>query len=237
MALFLAEHWVWDFWFVQDGDHTHLFYLSAPRNLDDPNLRHWNVRIGHAWSVDLKNWEILPDALWPAATPSWDDYTTWTGCVVRAEAGHWMMFYTGTSKAEDGCVQRIGVACSDDLIVWRRRTETPLLQADLRYYESLDLNIWYEQAFRDPWVFPDPKGDGWHMFSPRVSHRASAMLVESSGTRALLTFGIGSKVRRSSAPNAMGTWRCPSLWNTRDVGIACFASRIPTLTRSTPNAI
>lgn len=164
MALFLAEHWVWDFWFVQDGDHTHLFYLSAPRSLDDPNLRHWNVRIGHARSVDLRNWEILPDALWPAATPSWDDYTTWTGCVVRAEAGHWMMFYTGTSKAEGGCVQRIGVACSDDLIVWRRPTETPLLQADLRYYESLDLNIWYEQAFRDPWVFPDPKGDGWHMF-------------------------------------------------------------------------
>ncbi|RMP66007.1 hypothetical protein ALQ18_01763 [Pseudomonas marginalis pv. marginalis] len=48
MPLFLPEHWVWDFWFIQHEDHTHRFHLSAPRSLNDPNLRHWNVRISHA---------------------------------------------------------------------------------------------------------------------------------------------------------------------------------------------
>ena len=89
MPLFLPEHWVRNSWFIQHEDHTHRFHQSAPRSLNDPNLCHWNVRIGHARSSNLHNWEVLPDALWPAATPSWDDYTTWSGCVVRAEAGHY----------------------------------------------------------------------------------------------------------------------------------------------------
>ncbi|MCD5972126.1 glycoside hydrolase family protein [Pseudomonas quasicaspiana] len=72
----------------------------------------------------MSNWEVFPDALWSAATLSCDDYTTWSGYVIRAEANLWMMFYTSTSQAEDGRAQRIGVACSDDLMVGRRSTES-----------------------------------------------------------------------------------------------------------------
>ncbi|WBB52905.1 hypothetical protein [Verrucosispora sp. WMMD573] len=26
-----------------------------------------------------------------------------------------------------------------------------------------DHELWYEQTWRDPWVFPDPDGDGWSL--------------------------------------------------------------------------
>ncbi len=54
MALRLPEHWLWDFWFAQDGDDVHLFHLQAPRSLGDPALRHANATIGHAVSRDLR---------------------------------------------------------------------------------------------------------------------------------------------------------------------------------------
>ncbi|MFJ6197353.1 glycosyl hydrolase family 32 [Micromonospora sp. NPDC092111] len=74
-----------------------------------------------------------------------------------------VLFYTGVGRAEDGLVQRIGLAVSDDLITWRRHSAEPLVEADPTWYELLDRTLWYEQAWRDPWVFPDPDGHGWHM--------------------------------------------------------------------------
>ncbi|WP_380166849.1 levansucrase [Jannaschia sp. R86511] len=159
----LAEDWVWDFWFADDGERHHVFFLKAPRSLGDPDLRHFHVRVGHAVSDDLVDWELLPDALWPRKEPAFDDGTTWTGSVVRDDDGGWRMFYTGTSRAEDCLVQRIGVARSDDLTTWVREGTTALLEPDARWYETLDRTAWHDQAWRDPWVFRDPGGDGWHM--------------------------------------------------------------------------
>lgn len=158
----LADHWVWDSWTVFDGTHHHLFFLRASRALLDPDRRHLRASIGHARSTDLRSWELLPDALVPADTGAWDDQANWTGCVVRADDGTWRMFYTGVSRSEDGLVQRVGVARSDDLVVWHR-DPGPLLSADPRWYETLDQESWFDEAWRDPWVLRDPDGDGWHM--------------------------------------------------------------------------
>lgn len=164
MAFRLDDRWVWDFWFVQEAGRTHLFFLQAPKSIGDPDKRHWHVSIGHAVSDDMVNWVELGEALRPAATPAWDDYTTWTGTVVRAPQGHWLMFYTGTSRQDEGLIQRIGLASSPDLHQWERASSTPVLQLpDNRLYETLDKSVWYEEACRDPWVFPDPEGHGWHM--------------------------------------------------------------------------
>lgn len=152
MALSLTDRWVWDFWHVADGEDHHLFYLQAPRSLADPEDRHWNVSIGHAVSRDLATWTTLPDALAPAPGPAWDDCTTWTGSVLRHD-GTWWMFYTGTSHAEAGLVQRIGLATSSDLVTWTRHGDRPLIELDPRWYEELDLEVWHDQAWRDPWVF------------------------------------------------------------------------------------
>jgi beta-fructofuranosidase len=162
-VLRLADHWVWDSWGAHDGTHHHLFFLRASRALLDPDRRHLRASVGHARSTDLRRWDLLPDALVPADSPAWDDQATWTGSVVEAPDGTWRLFYTGVSRAERGLVQRIGVARSDDLLTWHRVGDGLLLEADARWYEKLDLEAWIDEAWRDPYVFADPGGDGWHM--------------------------------------------------------------------------
>jgi beta-fructofuranosidase len=163
MVLSLAEDWVWDSWLAREGDEHHLFFLRAARALGDPRLRHLAAAIGHARSRDLRRWVRRPDALVPSEAPGWDDLALWTGSVARGPDGRWHLFYTGLSRAENGLVQRIGSAVSDDLETWTRRTSAPLLEADPRFYETLDLGVWSDEAWRDPFVLRDPDGDGWHM--------------------------------------------------------------------------
>lgn len=159
----LPDHWVWDSWSTRDdsGFH-HLFFLRASRALLDPDRRHHRASIGHAVSDDLARWTLAADALVPSDSPAWDDMATWTGSVVRGDDGMWRLFYTGVSRAEDGLVQRIGVAHSEDLLAWRRPSADFLLEADARWYEKLDLGVWFDEAWRDPWVFR-ADDDRWHM--------------------------------------------------------------------------
>lgn len=147
----LGDKWVWDFWIADDGPDHHIFFLQAPRSLGDPELRHHNATIGHAVSTDLREWRVLPDALTPGPRGAWDDLATWTGSVVRRD-GTWWCFYTGVSTVENGLVQRVGAALSDDLIHWRRHPKNPLIELDPSRYERLDLTSWHDQAWRDPWV-------------------------------------------------------------------------------------
>lgn len=159
----LPDVWTWDMWFADDGDRYHCFYLKASRALGDPEQRHFRASIGHAVSTDLWHWEEVADALVPADAPAFDDYATWTGSIVRDRDGVWRMFYTGCRRSEGGLVQRIGVATSRDLFTWQAASPDALLEADPRWYEKLADGGWFDEAWRDPWVFADPGGDGWHM--------------------------------------------------------------------------
>jgi beta-fructofuranosidase len=174
----LPDSWTWDFWLADTGAEYHMFFLRASRALLDPERRHHRASVGHAVSTDLVSWRLLPDALVPSDSPAWDDLATWTGSVIQDPDGLWRMFYTGVSRAEDGLVQRIGVATSADLINWRKESGGALLEADSRWYERLDLESWNDEAWRDPWVFADPGGDGWHML---VTARASAGSADNRG--------------------------------------------------------
>lgn len=158
MALRLPDKWVWDFWFARLGEDHHFFYLQAPRSLGDPRLRHHNASVGHAVSPDLKHWRVLPDVLTPGSEGSWDDLATWTGSVIERD-GRWHMLYTGTNRSERGLIQRIGLAVSNDLQHWRKHPANPIIEADSRWYELLDLDRWRDQSWRDPWLFND-EGDG-----------------------------------------------------------------------------
>ena len=153
MSLQLPNKWLWDFWLAQDGPDYHLFYLQSPQQPYQV-FRHFNVSVGHAVSQDLINWKVLPDALAPSwGVPHvWDNYTTWTGSVFRHD-GRWYMFYTGAMMEERAIIQRIGVAVSSDLIHWEKHPGNPIVVADPKWYELLDLTQWHDQAWRDPWVF------------------------------------------------------------------------------------
>jgi len=163
-VLRLAADWVWDSWVADDGERYHLFFLAAPRALNDPGLRHTAARIGHATSTDLTHWEVHDNALAPTSG-GWDDLALWTGSVARGDDGVWRIYYSGlsTSRGLGVLDQRIGLAESDDLFTWRRAGAAPLVAPDSRWYVTLDQHPAASATWRDPFVFKDPAGDGWHM--------------------------------------------------------------------------
>jgi beta-fructofuranosidase len=188
VPLRLPDKWVWDFWLAREGDRHHVFFLQAPRALGDPELRHWSASIGHAVSADLSTWTVLADAIRPGPAGAWDDLATWTGSVLEHD-GRWHMLYTGISTREDGLVQRIGLATSEDLATWTKHPANPVLESDARWYEQLDRTRWRDQSWRDPWLFagddglvhalitsrsPDGPADGAGV----VAHARSANLVD-----------------------------------------------------------
>lgn len=171
MPLRLDDKWVWDFWFAQDGADYHIFYLQADRSLGREVFRHFNPSVGHAVSQDLRNWQVLPDAIAPSTQAGrWDDYTTWTGSVIQHE-GLWYMLYTGSCRKERAWIQRVGLATSRDLLHWDKHGTTPLFEADPQWYEKLDLSLWHDEAWRDPFVFQHPHTGRFHAYiTGRVNH-------------------------------------------------------------------
>lgn len=99
----------------------HLFHLVLPNH----------DFIAHAVSTDAINWRRVNNALFIGDPGSWDDLMLWTMAVSPDphRPGHWRMFYTGLSRREQGNVQRIGLAISDDLFHWRK---TPVNWSDHR---------------------------------------------------------------------------------------------------------
>ena len=165
--LYLDDVWVWDSWPVTDGDTYHLFFLYAPRSLGDPDLRHVSARIGHVTSTDLRAWTRLPDPVSPGPAGSFDEVACWTGSTVRGPGGRWYLHYTGLTHTDVAAGlhrQRVGLAVSDDLVTWTK-VDASTIDADPRWYEVAGEPPAYQEAWRDPWVFPDPRGDGWHLLA------------------------------------------------------------------------
>jgi beta-fructofuranosidase len=146
-VLRLEDAWIWDSWIADDGERYHLFFLKAPRALE---------------SLDLVDWDVHADALLPDAK-RWDDVALWTGSAVRGDDGTWRMYYTALSSDPGHGVkdQRIGLAESRDLRSWQRVGDRPLVAPDPRWYRTIDGT--HSETWRDPFVFADPEGDGWHM--------------------------------------------------------------------------
>lgn len=90
----------------------HLFHLVLPNH----------DFIAHAVSTNGINWRRVNNALFIGDPGSWDDLMLWTMHVTPDphRHGHWRMFYTGLSRRDQGRVQRIGLATSDDLFHWEK---------------------------------------------------------------------------------------------------------------------
>lgn len=170
----LPEAWVWDFWVVDDGTRFHLFFLYASRALKDPEARHYRASIGHAVSDDLTDWIRVTDALVRSDAPAADDLATWTGSITRGPDGLWYLFYTSATAAPNGSnVQTVSYATSPDLYDWTK-VPGPVVRADGHWYERLADGSWTDEAFRDPYVLPDPDGEGWHLLITARANRGPA---------------------------------------------------------------
>ncbi len=99
----------------------HLFHLVLPNH----------DFIAHAVSTDGLNWRRVSNALFIGDPGSWDDLMIWTMHVSADpyQTGRWRMFYTGLSRCDQGRIQRIGLALSDDLYHWEK---APVNWSDLR---------------------------------------------------------------------------------------------------------
>lgn len=161
MALTLADHWLWDHWILDDGERYHLFFLRASRALHDPDRRHWRASLGHAVSHDVRQWQVVADALVHSDGPAFDDMAIWTGSTIVRPDGGLRIFYTGISAAEGGAVQRIGWADSADGVTFHRACPDPI-EADPRWYSKRDPAGPPDEPWRDPFVFRHDDGR-WHM--------------------------------------------------------------------------
>lgn len=209
-TLRLADKWVWDFWFAQDGADYHLFYLQASRDLLDPEQRHWNVSIGHSVSQDLFYWKQLPDALKPGIVGKREEITTWTGSIIRHEE-LWYLFYTCSYKHEEGKIQRISLATSTDLINWQKHPQNPLISANHKYYEKFEQNTWHDEAWRDPWVFKDSKTGEFHAYITgrlKEGNPLSRGVIAHAISKNLIDWDVVEPV---SCPNMFGTMECSQL--------------------------
>jgi len=126
---------------IKVGDTYHLFHLVLPNH----------DYIAHATSSDCINWKRVKNALFVGDPGEWDDDMLWTMNVIRLPEGGYEMFYTGLSARENGALQRLGRAVSDDLFNWTKANTPPFpIEPRHPYYETLDHNGRGWVSFRDP---------------------------------------------------------------------------------------
>jgi beta-fructofuranosidase len=163
-------YYLWDFWLIFEAPDYHLFHLQAPRSIPNPELRHNCATIGHAVSSDLRFWRDKGEVIGPGEPGEWDDLATWTGSVIKKGETYFML-YTGRCRAEQGTVQRIGLARSQDLEHWEKYRANPLMEADAKYYEKFGSSDYYWESWRDPYLLYDHETQCYYAFITARANR------------------------------------------------------------------
>ena len=137
----------------------HLFHLVLPNH----------DFIAHAVSEDGLTWRRVNNALFISDPGAFDDDMLWTMHVSADPHGTgWRMFYTGLCLRENGRVQRVGIARSDDLYHWEKVTSTFLpIEAPADGYENSAERGREWVSFRDPF-FVEHGGQGYLLVAARV---------------------------------------------------------------------
>jgi predicted GH43/DUF377 family glycosyl hydrolase len=105
---------------------------------------------------------------------SWNDHWTKSGAIVPQKInGRWWMYYMGeTFPASSPPLGQMGIAVSDDRLLWHDATQTPLLPARPRMFDALvvepgpapiltDAGILLIYNGADPWLV---YSTGWALF-------------------------------------------------------------------------
>jgi beta-fructofuranosidase len=140
----------------------HLFHLVLPNH----------DFIAHAVSTDGLTWRRVQNALFISDPGAFDDDMLWTMHVTPDphREGRWRMFYTGLCLAENGRIQRVGLAVSDDLYRWEKVTADTLpLEAGGDGYEHATDGGRQWVSFRDPY-YVRHRDAGYLLVAARVDH-------------------------------------------------------------------
>jgi beta-fructofuranosidase len=131
---------------IRHKELYHLFHLVLPNH----------DYIAHAVSEDGFLWRRVKNALFIGEPGDWDDDMLWTMAVSPDPDGPamWRMFYTGISRKEQGMIQRIGLARSNDLYHWEKVSSThyPLSITGPFYEESIEEGRKWVSC-RDPFFY------------------------------------------------------------------------------------
>jgi len=157
------KKYLWDFWIINSAKYYHLFYLQATRNLPSPDYRHEFASIGHAVSSDLYKWNEKGTVLKKGRSGEWDDTSLWTGSIIKKD-NLFYMFYTSRSSQENGKIQRIGVAISEDLDHWEKYKYNPIIKANPQWYETFQVSEDGLEHWRDPYVIYHPQEKIYYAF-------------------------------------------------------------------------
>jgi levansucrase len=171
--------WVWDTWpltrlttrtATYKGWHV-IFSLTAPRSVPFGD-RHWYAKIGYFYSRDAKSWKYGGDLFKPGTSfgsREWAGSTALVGDKVYS-------FYTASGRDNGGvdpndALQRLAQATgkihADSKRVWFSgfKDHRIIAEADGKLYQTLQQSqagpIIY--AFRDPFVFRDPRDRRIHL--------------------------------------------------------------------------
>ncbi len=157
---------LWDIWFLRDKNGFDMFHLQNNMSIAKKEKNRINgVSVGHAFSKNLIKWKEFPSALEPGEKGEWDDLSIWTGSAIK-KGKKCYMFYTGRgSRRKEEWVQRIGLAISKNKKDWEKYSGNPVLKADGKYYSTSKMKNRLRKipAFRDPYVFKDPKSKKFYM--------------------------------------------------------------------------
>lgn len=158
-----CENWMNDPIPFFHAGRWHVFFQHNP-HAPKWDTMHW----GHAVSSNLRDWEILPIALYPDQ-PYDLSGGIWTGSVVE-DGGQFYAFYTALADLET-TRQMQAVAVSDDLVHWTKYDFNPILP---------NPPAGFGPCWRDPCVFFDEDGL-WKMLvgSQRDSRGGALLLYES----------------------------------------------------------
>jgi len=149
---FLPDKYIWDLWFLKDGNRLYRYFLEAPRSRN-PESRHNKSSIGLAVSEAHGDWEYKGKILKPSRT-GWDNLSIWTGSTFKKDDKYYL-FYTSRRRLYPA-VQLIGLITADnpEFENYKKISDKkPLLEIDDNLFETDSYDGFTH--WRDPFVFED----------------------------------------------------------------------------------
>ena len=143
--------------------YFHLFYIRAKRNEQGQPIAGSDTALAHAWSGDLRNWQVELHAFGPRKSSDWENGSVWAPNIHHV-GNLFHMFYTGVDSVGN---QSIGHATAPSLWtaahLWTRFDSPVYTSFNTDWADHEGHEVSGKRSFRDPFVMPDPDHPGYYL--------------------------------------------------------------------------